>query len=84
MSRAVIHINSDKRRRIDYQALEDIDAIFPDEEELVVEFISPYLTSIYQPPGITVSGALKKTFREKYHQHVTELFSTSNIQQKLD
>ena len=50
---------------------------FQDEEDLVVEFIGPCLTSIYQPPGITVSGALKKTFREEYHNHVAKLFSIS-------
>ena len=59
------------------QALKDINANRPEEEELVVEFIDPCLTSIYQPPDVAVNGPLKKMIREEYHNHVAELFSTS-------
>ena len=59
------------------QALKDINANRPEEEELVVEFIDPCLTSIYQPPDVVVNGPLKKMIREKYHNHVAKLFSTS-------
>lgn len=59
------------------QALKDINANRPEEEELVVEFIDPCLTSIYQPPDVAVNGPLKKMIREEYHNHVAKLFSTS-------
>ena len=59
------------------QALKDINENRPEEEELVVEFIDPCLTSIYQPPDVAVNGPLKKMIREEYHNHVAELFSTS-------
>ena len=60
------------------QALIDINANHPEEEELVVEFIDPCLTSIYQPPDVAVNGPLKKMIREEYHNHVAQLFSTFN------
>jgi hypothetical protein len=56
------------------QALKDINGSRPEQEELVVEFIDPCLTSIYQPPDIVVNGPLKKMIREEYHNHVFELF----------
>ena len=46
------------------QALKDINANLPEEEELVVEFIDPCLTSIYQPPDLAVNGPLKNIIRE--------------------
>ena len=57
------------------QALKEINENRPQEEELVVEFIDPCLTSIYQSPDVTVNGPLKKMIRED--NHVAELFSTS-------
>ena len=56
------------------QALKDINGSRPEQEELVVEFIDPCLTSIYQPPDIVVNGPLKKMIRKEYHNHVFELF----------
>ena len=66
------------------QALKDINANRPEEEELVVEFIDPCLTSIYQPPDVAVNGPLKKMIREEYHNHVAELFSTSKQSASLN
>jgi len=59
------------------QALKQINACRPEEEELVVEFIDPCLTSIYQPPDVAVNRVLKKMIREEYHNHVTELCRSS-------
>ena len=66
------------------QALKDINANRPEEEELVVELIDPCLTSIYQPPDVAVNGPLKKMIREEYHNHVAELFSTSKQSASLN
>jgi hypothetical protein len=59
------------------QALKDINGSRPEQEELVLEFIDPCLTSIYQPPDIVVNGPLKKMIREEYHNHVFGLFRNS-------
>ena len=74
--RAVIHMNLDNGDG-NWQALKDINANCPEEEELIIEFIDPCLTSIYQPPDVAVNGSLKKMIREEYHNHVTKLYSTS-------
>ena len=65
------------------QALKDINADRPTEEELVVEFIDPCLTSIYQPPDVAVNRPLKKMIREECHNHVAKLFSTSKKSENL-
>ena len=58
------------------QALQDINANnFPEEEELVVLFTYPCLTSIYQPPLVAVNGLLKKMTREEYYICVDKLLS---------
>jgi hypothetical protein len=59
------------------QALKDMNGSHPEQEELVVEFIDPCLTSIYQLPDIVVNGTLKTMIREEYHNHVFELFRNS-------
>jgi hypothetical protein len=41
-------------------ALKDISGSRLEQEDLVVEFIDPCLTSIYLPPDIVVNGPLKK------------------------
>jgi hypothetical protein len=56
------------------QALKDINGSRQEQEELVVEFIDPCLTDIYQPPDIVVNGPLKKMIREEYYNHALELF----------
>jgi hypothetical protein len=63
------------------QAQKDINGSRLEQEELVVEFIDPCLTSIYQPPDIVVNGPLKKKIREEYHNHVFEL--SCNLEESL-
>jgi hypothetical protein len=63
------------------QELKDINGSCLEQELLVVEFIDPSLTSIYQPPDIVVNGPLKKMIREEYHNHVFELFR--NLEETL-
>ena len=39
-------------------------------EQLVLEFVDPCLTSIYQPPDVVMNAPLKRLIREQYHDHV--------------
>ena len=42
----------------------------PPNEQLVVEFVDPCLTSIYQPPDVVMNAPLKRLVRQQYHDHV--------------
>ena len=42
----------------------------PENEQLVVEFVDPCLTSIYQPPDVVMNAPLKRLIRQQYHDHV--------------
>ena len=39
-------------------------------EQLVLEFVDPCLTSIYQPPDVVMNAPLKRLIREQYHDYV--------------
>ena len=60
-----------------YQELKDINAKFPGEEGLVVEFFDSCSASNSQLPYIAVHKPVKKLIREEYHNHVTKLFSNT-------
>ena len=36
-------------------------------EKLIVEFVEPCLTPVYQPPDVVVNAPLKRAIRQKYH-----------------
>ena len=59
------------------KALTDINANRPEEEELIVEYIDPCLTSIYQPPDVAVNGPLKKMIRGR----IPQILSGSMVRQ---
>jgi len=40
-----------------------------ENELLVVEFVDPCLTSIYQPPDVVMNASLKRLVRQQYHEH---------------
>jgi hypothetical protein len=42
------------------QSLNDINGSRLEQEDMIVEFIDPCLTSIYLPPDIVVNGPLRK------------------------
>ena len=39
-------------------------------EKLVVEFVDPCLTSIYQPPDVVMNAQLKRLVRQEYNDYV--------------
>ena len=42
----------------------------PGNEKLVVEFVDPCLTSIYQPPDVVMNVQLKRLVRQEYNDYV--------------
>jgi hypothetical protein len=42
-------------------------------EQVIIEFIDPCLTSIFQPPDVVMNAPLKKKIRREYQQHVRKI-----------
>ena len=42
----------------------------PENEQLVVEFVDPCLTSIYQPPDVVMDVVLERLLHQKYNDYV--------------
>ena len=42
----------------------------PENEQVIVEFVDPCLTSIYQPPDVVMNAPLKRLIRRQYHDHI--------------
>ena len=49
------------------------------DAELIIEFVDPCLTSVYQPPDVVMNAPLKKSIRTQYHDHVRRLIDRTNI-----
>ena len=45
----------------------------PENEQLVVEFVDPCLTSMCQPPDVVMNAPLKRLIRRQYHDHVLRM-----------
>ena len=42
----------------------------PENEQLVVEFVDPCLTSTCQPPDVVMNTPLKRLVRRQHHDHI--------------
>ena len=55
----------------------------PPNEQLVVEFVDPCLTSIYQPPDVIMNAPLKRLVRQQYHDHVHRILQDESHSSKF-
>ena len=53
--------------------IEDYNKSVSENEKIVMEFVDPCLTSIYQPPDVVMNAPLKLSIRHQYHNYVREL-----------
>ena len=56
----------------------DNDILFsrsPPNEQLIIDYVDPCLTSIYQPPDVSMNKPLKHRLKSLYTQHVREVSS---------
>ena len=51
----------------------------PENEQLVVEFVDPCLTSIYQPPDVVMNVVLKRLVRQQYNDYVRSLLQDNSL-----
>ena len=54
-----------------------------ENERLVVDFVDPCLTSIYQPPDVVLNSPLKRLIQEQYHDHVNNVFKIASKTQNF-
>ena len=50
----------------------------PKNEKLIVEFVDPCLTSIYQPPDVVMNAPLKRSIRSQYHDYVNQILKDNS------
>ena len=62
------HVSSEVRTWI-----EEHNETVSENEKIVVEFVDPCLTSVYQPPDVVMNAPLKRLIRQQYHDYVNQL-----------
>ena len=53
------------------------------DAKLIIEFVDPCLTSVYQPPDVVMNAPLKKSIRTQYHDHVRLLIESTETNESL-
>jgi len=52
--------------------IEQYNSVAVENEKIVVEFVDPCLTSVYQPPDVVMNAPLKRMIRNQYHDYVND------------
>ena len=53
--------------------IEDYNKSVDANEQIIVEYVDPCLTSVYQPPDLVMNAPLKRMIRHQYHNYIHDL-----------